>query len=106
MITPRNWYDIDKMEKTIIPSLANPDKTTEAKVVNLTYESSPFKFRNFLTWSTKESFDNEYFIDNEFYVAKVTMVKITEFTNDSYSTLSSDMKYYYKQSDRYYVYPK
>ncbi|CAN5282200.1 hypothetical protein BH09BAC1_BH09BAC1_15850 [soil metagenome] len=105
LITPRNWYDTNKLVKTTIPSLANPGKTIEAKFIELTYDTSPFKFRNFLTWSTKENFEVENYLDHEFYVAKVTMVKDSEFTNDTYSNTSA-IKYFYKRNDRFYVYPK
>lgn len=104
LITPKNWYDVNKLEKTTIPSPSKPGENIEAKVVNLTFEESPFKFRNFLTWSTKESFDNEYYVNHEFFVSKVTMVKSKDFSNDTYSN-TNNVDYYYKRNDRFYVFP-
>jgi hypothetical protein len=40
-------------------------------VLETSKDSSTIFFRNFLTYSTKESFENEYYINNEFYVRKV-----------------------------------
>lgn len=104
MLTPRNWYDISKLNKTIVPSKANPGKETEAKVVELSYENSPFVFRNFLTWSTKENFEKEIYLDHGFYVSKVTMIKESEFSSQNVNNSEGNVQYY-KSNDRFYVYP-
>jgi hypothetical protein len=104
MLTPMNWYDIEKMTKTTIPSQAKPGKEVDAKIIELGYEKSPFIFRNFLTWSTKENFEKEIYLDHEFYVSKVTMVKASEFSTPSGNTVGGETQHY-ERNDRFYVYP-
>lgn len=50
------------------------DKQIKVRVLDIDKDSTDFFFRNFITYSTKESFDNEYYINNEFYIRKVVEV--------------------------------
>lgn len=93
------YFDLTKTPFTEIPSVPNPDKTIQVKTVKLDKSNSPVKFRNFITWSTNESFSgDEHYIDNEFYISKITEVKESDFfdkkTNDSY----------FERNDRLYVF--
>jgi hypothetical protein len=60
-------------------SLINSSKTTDVFVKSLSKNESPLIFRNFITLSYNENFTNEFYVDNEFYVSKVTNVKPREF---------------------------
>ena len=65
-------YKVSKIgsEGTTV-TVRKPNSTKEVKVKSVEYsqENSPLVFRNFLSISTKENFENEYYIDNTFYVS-------------------------------------
>ncbi len=61
--------------------LSSDGKTNiSVKYADIDEQSSPFIFRNFLTISTNEKFDNEIYIDNRFYVSKVYKIKSEKVT--------------------------
>ena len=49
----------------------NPKYQTTVSSKKFTANTSPLNFRNFLTFSFKEDFSSEFFVDNEFYVKEV-----------------------------------
>lgn len=51
--------------------------STKYKTFSLT--TSPLQFRNFLTISTTEQFNTEVYIDNGFYVSRITQMKHSQF---------------------------
>ncbi len=61
------------------------DSTTTKKVqlscINYDKDSSPYFFRSFLTYSTYENFTKEFYIDNSFYVSRITIMPINIFEN-------------------------
>ena len=62
-------------------------------VQNTERDSSAVIFRNFITYSTKESFDSESYIDNEFFVSKVLTV----------NQLYTEGDYTYEDPRRFYL---
>ncbi len=64
-IYPSKYLIMDNIKKTKIES-----PKMNAKVVEFTKEKSPLHFSNFITYSTKENFENENYISNEFFVSK------------------------------------
>ncbi|MBL0310517.1 MAG: hypothetical protein IPP77_12850 [Bacteroidetes bacterium] len=68
-ILPGSFIKLNNVPKEILK-----DHNVKGKVMTATKETSQIFFRNFLTYSTKESFDIESYIDNEFYVSKVTQL--------------------------------
>jgi len=45
---------------------------------------SPLTFRNFLTYSTTESFSQEIYVDNEFYISRISQMKVSDFEGRLY----------------------
>lgn len=52
------------------------DSKIKGLVMEATKDNSALFFRNFITYSTKESFEREQYINNEFYVRKVVEVPL------------------------------
>lgn len=55
-----------------VPRGNKSKKTTQIKVKEFDKMSSPLMFRNFITWSFDEKFSTENYIDDEFFVKKIT----------------------------------
>ena len=71
-ILPISFFKLDtKTPYREVPRKDKPKKVT--KVYEKTYvkENSPLVFRNFLTFSFSENFDNEFYVDNEFYICEI-----------------------------------
>lgn len=87
-----------------IDSKLNPKKLVG--VYNRTYTTSNafHFFRNFLTISTSEKFEKELYVDNEFYISKITEMPTKELLGGA--IVSGDgfiYSYPYKANDRFYV---
>jgi len=65
-----------------IPLKDNPKKFTELIEENFTIETTPLVFRNFLTFSLSENFEDEFYVDNEFYISSVKTIdsRLFEYT--------------------------
>jgi len=48
-----------------------PKKKTKIYEQSFLKENSPLIFRNFLTFSYSENFENEYYVDNKFFISKI-----------------------------------
>ena len=75
-------------EFTEVPRRDNPKKKTKIYKESFTKESSPHIFRNFLTFSYTENFEDEFYVDNEFYISDIREMDIRHFE-------------YYKRDERY-----
>jgi hypothetical protein len=51
------------------------NKSMKVEVESYVLDESPVRFRNFLTFSTTEKFDKEFYLDNSFYVNRVKQFK-------------------------------
>ncbi|HWK07061.1 MAG TPA: hypothetical protein VNS58_25685 [Puia sp.] len=87
----------DKLNNNAIAgSMDNP---ISKKPVAITYKefkesNSPLSFRNFLTISTSEKFENEVYIDNGFYVSRISQMKKDNFSGkELYDKGSNKMVY-------------
>lgn len=60
--------------KTILKN-PNSGKEIPVKSIEYTEANSPLVFRNFLTISTSENFDHEIYINNTFYVSRISQMK-------------------------------
>lgn len=88
------------------------NETIENKIRRRTfeYEQSPLYIRNFLTLSTKETFESEIYIDDTWFVSQIMTMKRKEFrgaikksSDESLSYVypyTSDSAYYYKYIGR------
>jgi hypothetical protein len=67
-----------------LADIRNKGKLVKTMVKNYDKNNSPLIFRNFFTFSTTESFEREFYVDNEFYISKVLKVKTSQFENLGY----------------------
>jgi hypothetical protein len=88
----------------VVNSKSQPGKSTVVYTNAYNKEKNPLTFRNFLTLSTSEKFDKDIYIDNEFYVSKITEMKAGEF-RAGYKVINDQTIYTYPyQSDNcFYV---
>lgn len=62
-----------------LTSYYSTKKTIKGKSKDYQETNSPASFRNFMSISTTESFEKEYYIDNSFYVNKITELNKKDF---------------------------
>jgi hypothetical protein len=61
---------------------------------------SPIKFSNYITYSNKENFENEYYLKNDFHVSQIKVMKkskvfpVREYQNEYDSPYMSSMKFF------------
>lgn len=65
--------------KSMVPATYLDNRMEEIKVREYTREDTPMTFRNFLTWSFTEDFGKEYYLDNSFWVKRVTSMTNKQF---------------------------
>ncbi len=64
--------------------------------------NSPVFFRNFITYSTKENFEKEYYINNSFYIKEyVTMLQKYNGSGPAYFDYKDGRNFYLPDIDRY-----
>jgi hypothetical protein len=85
LISPKGFIPGGQAAKSGKPNTFKFDQT-----------NSPIKFGNFLTYSTVESFDREYYIKNDFYVSQVDVMKRSKFHGSTPSEFPlADPKFFY-----------
>jgi len=89
-VTYSQSLKIDKSLKTSIPKTTGKG-SVKAYVKNYTQETSTNRFRNFLTYAFDEKFVTEKFIENDFYVSKVTEMSTKNF-NGKFSKVNLKAK--------------
>ena len=99
-IIQRNEYSIDNaayffMDPTTkgetIPHDAKPDKTTIVYKQSFAENTSPIRLTNFLTLSSRENFDREWFIENTFYLEEVAEMELAHFRGKCEGKDENDM---------------
>lgn len=62
-----------------VPRKDKPKKKTKIYEKTYSIENSPLIFRNFLTFSFTENFENEFYVDNEFHVKSIKEMNRLDF---------------------------
>jgi hypothetical protein len=84
----RNEYSIEsaayylmdlEIEPEIVQNESNPKKETKVFTQTFDDSTSPIHLTNFLTFSTKESFENEWFLKNNFYLGEISEMELKHF---------------------------
>ncbi|MEZ4908744.1 MAG: hypothetical protein R2771_14130 [Saprospiraceae bacterium] len=71
-IFPYSSFELPKTTSPREVSMSeNSNKKTKIYENSYTEKTSPIVFRNFITYSTSENFDKEFYIDCEFYISKI-----------------------------------
>lgn len=76
------WEENAKREMVTTP---NGKRNVKALTINYTKEQSPYRFRNFITYSTDEKFSSEKFFDNEFYVKRFVQMRAGKFLGRAFA---------------------
>ncbi len=78
-ILPRA-FTLDKPLKNYAVQRNNKSKkTTTIGEVDFSKENTPLTFRNFLAFSFSEDSNDDFFVDNEFYLSKVIKMNLNQF---------------------------
>lgn len=88
-LLPVCYYKSDKFISTVVPRNDNPKKKTTVLSENFSFDDSPLRFRNYLAFSFSENSQQQFFVDNEFYL---TSVKEMEFRHYMGKRLGTDDK--------------
>jgi hypothetical protein len=97
-------FDIDA-EYTDTIRNDKPKKTTRVYHKEFTKQNSPLVFRNFLAFSLTEDFENEFYVDNEFYLSNMVEMDYRHFVfqekdeNGNYINIRP-----YKKRTSFYLY--
>ena len=79
-ILPIKYLKVNQYSRIIeITSTIDSKKKTQIKEKEYDKNSTPLTFRNYITLSYTEDFKNQFYIDNEFYISKVTRVDENQF---------------------------
>jgi hypothetical protein len=84
-ILPKNYFKLNTKSdcKEVIRN-DNYNKTTKIYTAVFTKDNSPLIFRNFLTFSTTENFETEFYVDNEFYIVEIIEMNSAHFEQYRY----------------------
>ena len=75
-----SYYLMDlTIEPNFVPNESNPKKMTNVFTQKFGDNSSPIQMTNFLTFSTKENFENEWFVKNNFYLGEISEMELNHF---------------------------
>lgn len=72
-------FNVNYAKSRKIKSLIRENKNIEIKEKTYQISNTPLIFRNFLSLSYSDSFDKEFYVDNEFYLSKVTQLNSADF---------------------------
>lgn len=95
----QNWTN------TEVPASYDNRRKEEVKVREYTQDQSPLVFRNFMTWSFTERFDQEFYVDDAFWVKRVSSMRNREFRGKRLSGDGPPYPYQfpYAAGDRFFV---
>jgi hypothetical protein len=86
ILKDRTHFTLDGAKEKNVPLPDDTSRYFKSFLVTIDNRAPTFVFRNFLTYSTKESFDREQYVSNEFYIRKVMTIKQSVFDNYSFSS--------------------
>lgn len=108
LLMPIKKVDISSVAKS--EELKKPNNKKTTKVLYFTYSesNSPLVFRNFLTISTSDKFDKETYIDNGFYISKISEMKRKDFWGEVFQMSEYSIKKYnlippFQTPQRFYI---
>lgn len=101
IILPINGIKLDgEMEKSVVNLKYKRNILVDTYSKEYSKLESPLVFRNYLTLSFSEDFEDEFHVDNEFYISKVVEVDSRAFEHYKYDTLDSRRSIVYNETNR------
>lgn len=95
-------FNMENAEKRQMSVPEGSSNTFQVYFVSADRNNSKIVFRNFLTYSTKETFDSEYYLDHEFYVRKVVTVEERSFQRYNSQSEQYEVLDIWKSPQRFY----
>ena len=86
----------------MVPATYNSSRQEEVKTLVYSEADSPVKFRNFIAWSFSEDFSVESYIDDGFYVQKVTSMRHRNFMGRKQRVEPFEWEYPYRAPRKFY----
>jgi hypothetical protein len=87
-----------------VDSLVNGPMNIKLFYIDFDSEKSPFSFRSFITYSTDEKFAVEAYVNNSFYLARVTQMPISTFDlNSPMDSLNQNKRNIWADPKSFYV---
>jgi hypothetical protein len=95
-----------------IYSAANTYKSDTTKKEDIAYrkftqKESVLQFRNFLTFSFNENGNNEFYVDNGFYIGRIAVMRLNQFCGKKKVDVlaqETDYEYPYEDARLFYIY--
>ena len=87
-------------------SLVWQPKKVNISSVEFSQRTSPLSFRSFITYSTDENFSTEGYVDNAFYVARITQMSIPIFEARKDGKLTEGKRNMWAKPNRFYVFKR
>jgi|GEM_PF-2744500 len=95
---PRHYGRNTWMDDSLV---FGPTKVT-LSFVQFHSETSPFSFRSFVTYSTDEKFSTEAYVNNSFFIDRITQIPISDFEAETERTPAGENKWAAPNS--FYIY--
>lgn len=86
-------------DKAIIKSFITPKDSIVIYKKKYNELNSPLKFNLFLTFSTKENFENEFYLTNKFYLSEILELKDKEYYKADFDRDASYFYFYYSEDE-------
>ncbi len=107
-LLPLKYYKLDlKTEFTEVNRNDNPKKKTKIFEKFYSKENSPLIFRNFLAFSLTEDFNEEFYVDNEFFLSNI---KEMDYRHYKYREKNTNGEFIYvrpyKKNTSFYLFPE
>lgn len=93
------------IEMENVQSIWRKNYKTGMYIADFESDRTPLTFRNFLTLSTSEKFEKEFYVDNMFYIASIKEMTTDEFLGEAYFSSDNTLvsPYPYKAENCFYV---
>ena len=90
---------------SMVPATHDPDRMVEVKIREHERGDTPLTFRNFITWSFNDDFRQEHYVDDEFWIKRVTSMTRRQFRGKCLKENQSspcDYEYPFKSASKFY----
>ena len=94
-------YKLLNPTEELVPKSWRPNSKKKTKIKTLVFKNqveSPERFRNFLTFSTSEKFETEFYVENSLWVSQIMEMKRIQFLGPNRNGSV------YRRADRFYHY--
>ncbi|MGM0582659.1 MAG: hypothetical protein ACQETL_18425 [Bacteroidota bacterium] len=104
LIVPEQFFNIEEYGNVEETKLNGSDeKMTEIHVSDFNEQESPITFRNFITFSFTETFEEEFYLDDEFYISSIKKMDYKHFKYKE-DFFSETFIRPYKSPSKFYLY--